>query len=340
MKSQIIRTIIFILIGILLFGFMNILFMPEWMKPEDVTLVVRGFYEEKENSLDVLFIGDSNIYCGVTPMKIWKDYGITSYNISSSEQKVWTSYYMLKEALKYQKPKLIVIDSYMMFCASNSANALVRQALDNMKLDEVKLEAINDPIYNLSSLDKLSYIFPIIEYHTRWNRLNENDFRRIKNNYKNYCKGYIMYKEKKYTGHRPDEAMDIVINDNSKKYMEKIIELCKKNNIEILFTKIPTTEFWVEEQHNAMVEYCKEKDFSFIDMNNNSDIQMDWINDTFDDGVHLNVYGSEKVSAYIGKYISENYKLENHKDDEKYSNWNEDLQKYEEKKACKTQKNI
>ena len=313
--------------------------MPEWMKPEDVTLTIRGFHEEKKNSLDVLFLGDSNIYCGITPMKIWNEYGITSYNLSSSEQKVWTSYYLLKEALKYQKPKLVVIDSYMMFCASNSANALVRQALDNMKLDSVKLEAINDPIYNFSNLDKLSYIFPIIEYHTRWNRLNENDFRRIRNNYKNYCKGYIMYKQKKYTGHRQDEAMDVIINDNSKNYMEKIIELCKENNIEILFTKIPTTEFWVEEQHNAMVEYCKEKNIPFVDMSEDDNLQMDWVNDTFDDGVHLNVYGAEKVSTYIGKYISEKYKLENHKDDENYSNWNEDLQKYEEKKASKTESN-
>ena len=36
---------------------------------------------------------------------------------------------------------------------------------------------------------------------------------------------------------------------------------------------------------------------------------LDMTTDTYDAGMHLNIYGAEKLSVYFGKYLKENYDL-------------------------------
>ena len=43
--------------------------------------VMGGFYELEEDSVDVIFAGSSHMLNGVLPMKLWENYGFTSYNI-------------------------------------------------------------------------------------------------------------------------------------------------------------------------------------------------------------------------------------------------------------------
>lgn len=52
------------------------------------------------------------MYTGVNPNVIWKNVGITSYNLGQPEQQIWTTYSYIKEALKYQNPKAIFLDVY------------------------------------------------------------------------------------------------------------------------------------------------------------------------------------------------------------------------------------
>ena len=51
---------------------------------------------------------------------------------------------------------------------------------------------------------------------------------------------------------------------------------------------------------------------------NYKDFGFDWKTDTADAGDHLNVYGAEKVSKYLGKIIQEKYNIPNRKNDEQY----------------------
>ena len=43
----------------------------------------------------------------------------------------------------------------------------------------------------------------------------------------------------------------------------------------------------------------------------------------------MNVYGAENVSDYLGAYISENYEVEDHRDDKTYSEWNQYYEDYQ-----------
>lgn len=51
-----------------------------------------------------------------------------------------------------------------------------------------------------------------------------------------------------------------------------------------------------------------------------------------DEGYHLNISGAEKISDYLGRYLSENYEFENYKKEEVYKSWEEELIKYNEYK--------
>ncbi|UKI58853.1 MAG: hypothetical protein L6V81_05760 [Clostridium sp.] len=90
--------------------FLNRLFTPKWLDPVDNRFgyISKGYFNEKENSLDVIFMGNSDTYRGISPMEIWNSYGITSYNYVSPGQRMWTGYYMLNEALETQKNLILL----------------------------------------------------------------------------------------------------------------------------------------------------------------------------------------------------------------------------------------
>ena len=74
----------------------------------DIQLVNRkidAVSQEKENTLDVLFTGDSEASNTFSPFQYWKEQGIASYNLGGSAQRLNDCYTVLEEVLKHQKPK-------------------------------------------------------------------------------------------------------------------------------------------------------------------------------------------------------------------------------------------
>ena len=48
---------------------------------------ITEFYKQKENSIDIIYIGDSCVYSAVSPMEIYKNIGVTGYSLSSQDKK-------------------------------------------------------------------------------------------------------------------------------------------------------------------------------------------------------------------------------------------------------------
>ncbi len=83
-------------------------FVPKFQR--DSTSIVNGFYKLEEDSLDVLFLGASQMFCGVNAQKLTEEYGISSYDFGASAQSLNITDYYLREALKTQKPKLVMVE--------------------------------------------------------------------------------------------------------------------------------------------------------------------------------------------------------------------------------------
>ncbi len=305
----IIKPVVFLAIFALLLAWLSFVFTPKdnTKKAGMPDLRPNGILSEKENSIDVLIIGDSESYISVSPMEMYEEYGITSYVMGTNAQKIFYSYNYLLEALDNQQPKIVILETNTFF-----------RNLD----DYQKIVSIGER-YNA-----------FLRYHDRWKKLKLNDLWK-KPNYtnENIMKGYYYvtqtnsYKEQKpkYMSNRTDK-WDLPKDDEY--YIRKIYKKCKENNIELVFYTAPNIKNWWTAKHNTIQDLANELEIDYIDTNLIPEIDIDWFTDTKDNGDHVNYYGAKKISAYLGKYLSENKKLEDHREDEYYEDWNTCLEKY------------
>lgn len=182
----------------------------------------------------------------------------------------------------------------------------------------------------------LMQILPIVEYHDRWKNLTFNDSKkssgytgrdtlkgfRINKKIKPYVKGEYM----RYT-----DASHEIPSVNLY-YFKKIAEYCKQNNIQLLLVNTASPVNWTYEKHNGIAELAKEYDLKYLDMNLLvKELKINWEEDTYDEGDHVNFNGAEKVTKYLGKYIKENYELPDRRADKNYEIWHKDFKAYNEK---------
>ena len=85
-------------------------------------LIVQGYYEEPEQSLDVLFCGASTVRNGMSPVQMFKEYGFTAYSRATSIQAPVISYNLLLETLETHKLKAVVIDATTLSQVTNNSN--------------------------------------------------------------------------------------------------------------------------------------------------------------------------------------------------------------------------
>ena len=261
---------------------------------------------------------------------------------------MWASYYWIKEALQYQKPKAVFVEVGEAFMTKERNDELaIRRSIDSMRFGKNKLDMIMDSDFGLSTFDQLSCIFPILRYHSRWSKLKETDFRKIVNKNRYTFYGFFVNKvTKEYKGRFDKKGkekylkqLEITKTENStdiskesREKMDRIVELCKKNNCELIFIKIPEPRNWTPENNQAITQYANSKNIKFIDLNYDENINIDWKTDTQDAGDHLNIKGAEKIGQYLSEYIKKNLNIEDHRNDPQYQTWNDVLVKYKEDK--------
>ena len=311
-KHNIVKATAFVLVFILILGVLGVAFTPKRSDPGSgiTNSNARGFYGEPKNSIDVLILGDSNAYSACSPMYIWNKYGIPTYVAAEGFQNVTGASNLLDEVLTCQKPKLVVFDVNMLWTGKTT------------------LKKVENNLKNVA----YKYL-PLAQYHNRWKTMDVKDMFGAKEyTYRSASRGqYLSMDVRPFTGQSKMTPTDDeeAIPEVSKVLLEKLIAKCNDNGIKIMFMETPTAKSWNYARHNAMVKYAKEKKINFVDMNTlDGEYAVDWNTDTRDGGRHLNCEGAEKVSAYLGKYISEKYSFKDKRKSEKYADWNNDYMNY------------
>ena len=277
----------------------------------------RDYYQEKY-SHDVIFLGDCEAYSSYSPMVLYSEYGITSYVRGNSQQLIGQSYYLLREALKYEKPKIVVLSVGAMRYPKQVREEYNRLLLDDMKLSYEKLMLIND--FKLENESLLSYLFPLLRYHNRIFDLKKEDFTYLFKRDVISHNGFLINKEVKPLTKLPaKKALDNY--DFSKEnfdYLEKITKLCKKENIELILVKSPTVyPFWYDEYNSQIVDFANKHNLKYINMLDYlDDIGIDYTIDTYDSGVHLNLSGATKYSKYFGNLLKKYYNLPDYRNND------------------------
>ena len=111
------------------------------------------------------------------PNVLWREYGIAAYDMGSAEQTVASSYFLLKEALAYQKPEVVVLETYYLWYPElYNGEARLRQAFDGMRYGKTKREMLDVMLPELDWKERMTYCLPFLKYHERWDALEDYDF--------------------------------------------------------------------------------------------------------------------------------------------------------------------
>lgn len=336
MKKNIINIIsftCFISLTIYLLILVGNILKPEWVYNdyEGQTFTTKGFYEIPKKTIDIVFLGDSSIYKGFSPMEMYNKYGITSYNYGVSSARSYELYYQLKEILKYQKPKVVVLDNLTWFYEEMEVEPEQRKSFDDLKLNFNKMNMISDDVFNTTFFDKISYLFPVFRYHTRWSDFDSTYLDKLQKSYKPVGRGYVfssnMIPNKNGSKYMKPANRKVSIQPYVMKYIVKTIELCKEENIELILLGMTDQRAWSYEQSIESDKIAEKYNLKFVDLNR-LDWGLNWNTDTEDGGMHLNTYGAMKLSDYISDYFNDNYNFEDRRGDKNYSDWDEDYKIY------------
>lgn len=272
----------------------------------DAEMLASGILGEKEDSIDVLVVGDSEAYSSISPMQIWEERGFRSYLCSTPAQPLYDSYRFLRQALERQSPKVVVLET----------NAIFRPY------------KLNDYL-----LSRAKNLFSVLRYHDRWKALKVNDFvRPVEYTWTDDLKGFrynpavAAASTQNYMLPTDASAPIPTLNEAC---LEDMIALCQENNAELLLVSTPSTINWNNARHNSIAAFAKENNLTYLDLNTMTrEVPIDWARDTRDRGDHLNYAGAVKVSAFLGKYLQDTYGLADQRDAAHDNSWNDALGRY------------
>lgn len=259
--------------------------------------------DEKYTGIDVIAIGNSDIYSAFHPQQLWDEQGIPSYVAAAPNANVCTSLHMLEGVLVCQKPKVVILE--------------VDEFFGNKGLTNLALASnfAYENCYSMFSKQENLLKCPIVNQQVL-------DGDRVKSNRGFYKSSVVQpyYGNFSYmvkSEHR--EPANLTVDS----YLPQFIELAQSYNCEILFVCMPSASSWSYEKHNTVNDYAKKYNIPFLDFNlDQFDTGFNWLTDSRDAGNHLNTNGAKKMTRCLGKYLKDNYHLIDHHGEDGYSDWN------------------
>ena len=329
--KTVLSVIAVLLVFVAVFCLVTQLLTPKYMTDLVEGGMISQYYRESGNH-DVVFIGDCEVYANYSPMEMYRSQGITAYIRGTSQQLIWQSYYVLKETLKYETPKAVVFNVNAMRYGEPVKEAFNRLTIDQMRWSEEKIGIIQASM--TEEEDFLSYVFPILRYHSRFDELTQEDweyFFKVKDNTYN---GYLVNKNINPVGTLPAKRplADYQFADICYDYLDKITALCKEKGVELILVKAPSLyPYWYEQYDEQMAEYARENGLAYYNFAACiEDIGLDFQVDTYDAGLHLNHTGAEKLSRYFAQILAENHQIPDRRTDSKIAAiYDEKLKRYD-----------
>lgn len=268
-----------------------------------------GFMSEPKNSIDVMVYGNSDVYSGFVPARLFEKYGYTSYASGRANQTVGETVNLLNETLDFQKPKLVILETDCFFTNEKRVN-----------------------------MDTGNILLAPFLYHSRWKEITVDDFFDIPNrkDVNDFNKGFLpsklTYKTAGYGNYMKDKGeKPAKIVKKNRQAINEFVRICNNNNVKVLFLELPSPSSWNYSKHQAVKKIAEENQVDFLDLNMSVDgYKVDMLKDFRDDGNHMNTVGASKATDYVGKYLTEMYNKmftdkRNHKE---YDGWQDAVKKY------------
>jgi len=293
----------------------------------------KAFYEfTKQNNIDYLLIGNSHLYTGINPVNLSEVLGGNSFILASPGTNLADSYFSLKEALKKCKPGIVVIETY---------------GIDNFNPYQQSAVSISDQIKSFSArMDFCSkvfstpFLFNIDNYIYAWsNTIRNHNYifsnreqieknKKLSNKKKKekklYLGRFVRFTTgleeatlKKYNSEgAPVDGTDYSYGESAEIYTQKIVDLCKKEGIELMFLTLPMYEKHIKNYpvwRIKLAEILQKYPNKWLNLQ-----QADFIKDftpecfenTYNKNQHITYLGSLIASYKLADFIKNNFKLD------------------------------
>ncbi len=327
-RRHLLGSVVFLLGLAVLLGAVQFVVLPR----HDRDKLWMDYRDLPRNSVDVLFLGTSLVHANINPTVMWEKTGIRAYDLSGSEQSLLTTLPYLKEALKTQRPKVVVMDLHML---SNRDLPLSenqkRSNLTMMPLGIAKFGAIGAAT---PAAEWPMYLIPIQQFHSRWNELKRKDFRPSKwrKDDGNFYLGYRM--GDKVVPQQPSpERRDFNEELYTRNYrvVSDVIDVAENADAEVLLMVGPSSLVHLHDAWIARLQTDLKRDHPEVRVLeaqvHTQAMGVDYRTDYYDK-LHLNRVGAEKYSAWLGGLLANWYDLPRDSSGELDGVWRKELARY------------
>ena len=300
------------------------------------------------DQVDVLFLGSSHVLNGINPVQLYREQGITSYNMGKPGGMVTESYWMLMNALDYCTPKCVVVDlwaldrDYRYVDVMNgyeseeelrNSVSLLHNNMDIWPLGRTKIAAVRDLIQDPQIRKEFLWDFTL--YHDRWSALGSDDFMALGGQLQS---GYLLGAERRpelyldpSIGQADDTAQVLPGKSVCVEYLEKILAVCEERGIDVVLTFLPMARSYDQDRQavNTATQIAQERGILFLNMlPHETQTLIDYYTDMSDD-THLNANGMRKMTSYIGAVLKDACALPDHRADTSYAAWEARVTKWQ-----------
>lgn len=301
---------------------------------------VQSYWNEyrsmEPDSIDALYVGSSVTYCNIDPMHIYSQGGQATYVLGCASMHYDEAYMVIKEALKTQHPQVIMLEASGFRYQDDGEESKYHALTDQLPM--LNPEYLGIVLENdwASASELPGFVFPLLRYHDRWSELTDQDVELLLHGTPmTYTRGHA------FTFTQVDIPIDFYAQDEkwepyqrSYTYLDKIVQLCREQGIELVLFKTPAKR-WCVTYSQAAQEYADANGLEFRDFYYELDeIGIDTSTDFRDDIGHMNQYGAEKFSSYLAGEVLPGLGLGDHRGEEAYQRWEDEYDEYQAAKQA------
>lgn len=333
-RVNIVWIAVFVLCFSVLFVLLSYLYRPVTTSRENIC----GFYAEKKNTLDMVYIGGSACYVYWEPLAAYDKYGFTSYNFAADAMPPQVIRYCMEEILKTQSPEVFLVDlrpfqygdlyDEVTSSVNYKREAPIRNVTDNMNYSVNRAAMIENCVEG----ETAAYHFDIAKYHSllislitprNWgyitNRhpMRSKGFHACESVEELYIEDVSNIKEKQ----RLSEEMDDLLTE--------LLEYCKNKEQKVLFI-VHAYQISEEDQkkYNYMEERIAEYGMDYLNTNDYAEeIGLEPSADFYNRD-HVNLLGADKYTKFLGEYLVRNYTLPDKRNDSAYRRWTQEYKEW------------
>lgn len=272
---------------------------------------INTFHDMPENSFEVIGYGSSHMWRGMNPMEMYKKYGISAYNYGCNWQAINTTELFLKDSLRTQSPKVVLIETFLVnilrlnINMNNAPEIYYTRAIPEFNGKGQYLKQC----FGDNKERYLSYYVPLCAFHENWINLSKANFLESADNTNFYETMGYLYTDgvTPLTISDPSTFEQRSLNDAAIASLDEIVSICQKNKIDIIFYTAPWAG--VYSYGEAMKKYAEENGCVYFNLFEYMDeIHINCETDFCDSG-HLNDSGAVKVADFLGEYIVNHYDI-------------------------------